>query len=93
MKRWNGWGNVNTVYPLPGSARAYLGSLFGSLETQTDADIGIVLKSIPASRLPVPRWIAPLKAAYALQASSTADWVHCGQEYPDISGWGGIPNQ
>ncbi len=52
MKRWNGWGNVNTDYPVPASAQAYLANLFGHLNPQLDATYEGVLKSVPASRLP-----------------------------------------
>ncbi|MCX6033860.1 MAG: hypothetical protein NTV38_02615, partial [Chloroflexi bacterium] len=38
MKRWNGWGNVHTDYPVPASAQAYLANLFGALEPQPDAE-------------------------------------------------------
>lgn len=77
MKRWNGWGNINTDYPLPDSARAYLVSLFGSLDPAPDADLGTVLRSVPASRLPAH----PLVDASAMErltharGQSTPDWV------------------
>ena len=52
MKRWNGWGNVKTDYPVPASAQDYLASLFGKIDPQPDAAFETVLKSVPASRLP-----------------------------------------
>ena len=52
MKRWNGWGNVTTDYPLPPSAQAYLADFLGALDPQPDASYASVLQSVPASRLP-----------------------------------------
>ena len=52
MKRWNGWGNVNTEYPVPTSAQDYLVKLFGPPKVSPDATYETVLKSVPDSRLP-----------------------------------------
>ncbi|MCX7608624.1 MAG: hypothetical protein N2049_05330, partial [Anaerolineales bacterium] len=52
MKRWNGWGNLHTDYPLPDSARDYLTALFGPLDPQPDATFEAVLCSVPPPRLP-----------------------------------------
>ncbi len=77
MKRWNGWGNVNTDYPVPASARAYLADLFGALDPQPDAAYETVLKSVPASRLPAYPLVDVSAGARLTHArgQSTADWV------------------
>ena len=77
MKRWNGWGNVNTNYPVPASAQTYLAKLFGFLNPQPDADFGTVLKSLPASRLPAHS-LVDISAEARLTHSrgqSIPDWV------------------
>jgi len=76
MKRWNGWGNVNTDYPVPVSAEVYLANLFGPLDPQPDAAYETVLKSLPASRLPAH----PL-----VDLSAEARLTHTrGQSLPDL---------
>lgn len=77
MKRWNGWGNVNTDYPVPDSARAYLVNLFGSLDPAPDADLKTVLKSVPASRLPSHPLVdtSPMERLTHARGQSTEDWV------------------
>ena len=51
MKRWNGWGDVGTEYPLSDSARQFLGDTFGAREAAPDASLEAVMNSVPASRL------------------------------------------
>jgi len=36
MKRWNGWGNVNTDYPVPPSGLDYLTKNLGQLDPMPD---------------------------------------------------------
>jgi alkyldihydroxyacetonephosphate synthase len=77
MKRWNGWGNVKTDYPVPASAQAYLVSLFGKLDPQPDASLETVLNSVPASRLPAHTLVdvsAEARLTHA-RGQSTPDWV------------------
>jgi alkyldihydroxyacetonephosphate synthase len=77
MKRWNGWGNVNTDYPLSVSAQAYLATLFGALEPRPDAAYETVLKSVPASRLPEHSIVdvsAETRLTHA-RGHSLSDWV------------------
>lgn len=77
MKRWNGWGNINTNYPVPPSARAYLDKLFGLLNPQPDAAYEIVLNSVPASRLPAHPLVdisAETRLTHA-RGQSLPDWV------------------
>lgn len=52
MKRWNGWGNVKTYYPVPPSALDYLTKGLGSLSPTPDATKETVLAAVPESRLP-----------------------------------------
>jgi alkyldihydroxyacetonephosphate synthase len=77
MKRWNGWGNVNTGYPVPVSAQVYLVNFFGCLDPQPDAAYDTVLKSLPASRLPSHPLVdvsAETRLAHA-RGQSLSDWV------------------
>ncbi len=52
MKRWNGWGNPATDYPLPASAARYLEEKVGPGERAPDATLDQALKGAPPSRLP-----------------------------------------
>jgi len=51
MKRWNGWGNVKTEYPLPEIGLDYLKGKLGDLEFVTDTAMDSILPTIPKSRL------------------------------------------
>jgi len=52
MKRWNGWGNVDTDYPVPPSALEYLTRVLGSLSPKPDTAKETILATVPESRLP-----------------------------------------
>ncbi|MGZ6346175.1 MAG: FAD-binding oxidoreductase, partial [Anaerolineales bacterium] len=77
MKRWNGWGNIKTEYPVPDSARAYLTSLFGTMDPQPDAAFETVLKSVPATRLPSHGLVdsSPETRLTHARGQSMPDWV------------------
>lgn len=77
MKRWNGWGNVETIYPLPPSAEAYLADRLGSLNQQPDASYESALKSVPASRLPAHPLVdtSPEARLTHARGQSLPDWV------------------
>lgn len=77
MKRWNGWGNVQTDYPVPPSALEYLTKVLGPLAPQPDAAKEIVLAAVPASRLPVHPLVDTSAEARLTHArgQSTRDWV------------------
>ncbi len=77
MKRWNGWGNINTNYPVPVPARNYLTTLFGTMEPPPDAAYETVLKSVPKSRLPFHVLVDATAQARLSHAcgQSTPDWV------------------
>jgi alkyldihydroxyacetonephosphate synthase len=75
MKRWNGWGNVDTDYPVPPPALAYLSEYLGEPLLIPDADKESLLRHVPASRLPEH----PL-----LDLSAEARLTHArGQSLPD----------
>jgi alkyldihydroxyacetonephosphate synthase len=75
MKRWNGWGNVDTTYPFPPSAAGYLATLIGQDAAYPDAALESVLATIPPSRLP----------EHPLITADTAERLHHarGQSLPD----------
>jgi alkyldihydroxyacetonephosphate synthase len=75
MRRWNGWGQDTTDYPLPEPAAKYLSDLIGSGFTVPDATQEQVLRGVPASRL----------AADSLLSLDAADRLRhaCGHSLPD----------
>jgi alkyldihydroxyacetonephosphate synthase len=77
MRRWNGWGDVNTSYPLPESAARYLASLIGDGAPGADVTLEQALASVPAPRLPPHPLIAADAADRLLHArgQSLPDWV------------------
>jgi alkyldihydroxyacetonephosphate synthase len=77
MKRWNGWGNVETIYPLPPSAEAYLADRLSSLDPHPDASYESVLKSVPAARLPAHPLVdtSPETRLAHARGQSLPDWV------------------
>lgn len=77
MKRWNGWGNVNTDYPLLPSARQYLLDFFGRLDPTLDAAYEAVLGSLPTSRLPAHPLVdaSPEARLTHARGQSLPDWV------------------
>ncbi len=52
MKRWNGWGDEQTIYPLSELANEYLINILGIGTSGADASLEEVIKSVPSSRLP-----------------------------------------
>ncbi len=77
MKRWNGWGNMNTDYPVPSSSLDYLTKRLGSLNLIPDATKETVLAAVTESRLPVHP-LVDTSAEERLMHSrgqSTHDWV------------------
>lgn len=51
MRRWNGWGDDSTTYPLPGSAARYLKNALGPGQPTPDVVLGQALATVPPSRL------------------------------------------
>jgi alkyldihydroxyacetonephosphate synthase len=77
MRRWNGWGDENTHYPLPASAESYLAERIGHGAPAPDATLEQVLKGAPASRL-TPRAGISTEALDRLlhaRGQSLPDWV------------------
>lgn len=75
MRRWNGWGEQETHYPLPESALQYLFDRVGQSIPQPDASLESALAGIPSSRFP----LHPL-----LQAEGEDRLRHArGQSLPD----------
>jgi alkyldihydroxyacetonephosphate synthase len=89
MRRWNGWGDEHTVYPLPATGRKLLESYLGKLQPQPDADLPDLVKGVPPSRLPEHPLISQDASERVLHArgQSLPDWVarRSGQigAYPD----------
>ena len=77
MKRWNGWGNVATTYPVPESALVYLRGILGELSTLPDATQADILPSVPNSRLPAHPLVDMDARTRLLHArgQSLPDWV------------------
>ena len=77
MKRWHGWGNTHTDYPLPETARGYLEDLLGSLTTMPPADLESTLAGVPNSELPHHSLIdtEPETRLRHARGQSLPDWV------------------
>ncbi|MDL1941122.1 FAD-binding oxidoreductase [Chloroflexi bacterium CFX2] len=77
MKRWNGWGNVNTDYPVPSSALDYLTKRLGSLDPIPDATKESVLSAVSESRLPAHPLVDASAEERLMHArgQSMRDWV------------------
>jgi alkyldihydroxyacetonephosphate synthase len=52
MKRWNGWGDEQTIYPLPELALEYLSEYLGPGDKHADATLEQVIKSVPTTSIP-----------------------------------------
>lgn len=77
MRRWNGWGDDATHYPLPESAAHFLAERLGPGEPTPDAPLPQVLAAVPASRLPAHP-LLNLQAEDRLRharGQSLPDWV------------------
>ena len=77
MKRWNGWGDEHTTYPLPDKATAFLEERVGSGTPPQDAAFKDVVAQVPASRLPHHPLVntdADVRLAHA-RGQSLPDWI------------------
>ncbi len=77
MKRWNGWGDEATHYPLPVSATRYLASLIGEGAHLEDVSLGQALAGVGASRIPAHPLIssdAEERLRHA-RGQSLPDWI------------------
>jgi len=77
MRRWNGWGDVNTVYPLPDSAIEYLAQTIGVGSKISDAQLEEIQAQLPASRLsPMPLINQEaIERVFHARGQSLPDWV------------------
>src|SRR5512139_1209366 len=77
MKRWNGWGNVETDYPLPPSGLNYLAQRLGPLAPHPDALKEPLLAAMGPSCLPAHPMVdtsAETRLTHA-RGQSMRDWV------------------
>jgi alkyldihydroxyacetonephosphate synthase len=77
MRRWNGWGDDNTIYPLPSAAANYLQDLVGKASAAPDASYAEVLATVPASSLPEHSLVTinPEERLRHARGQSLPDWV------------------
>lgn len=52
MRRWNGWGDESTDFPLKPSAQRFLADMIGPGRRLADASLQEVMAKVPPSRLP-----------------------------------------
>lgn len=89
MRRWNAWGDEQTIYPLPASARAFMAEHLGASHPPMDADIPSVIQQVPPSRLPNHPLVTQSAQDRLLHArgQSLPDWLalHSGKigVFPD----------
>lgn len=89
MKRWNGWGNTATIYPLPASGRVYLQDHLGEFSGLPDALLEDILPTVPASRLPAHKLVRmdARERLFHSRGQSLPDWVAlrsgCIPAFPD----------
>ncbi len=77
MKRWNGWGEESTDYPLPLSAGRYLAGKVGEGLSLPDAAWDGVLAGVPESRLAPHALITtePAERVRHARGQSLPDWI------------------
>ncbi len=77
MRRWNGWGDEKTDYPLPASAADYLQERIGPGEIIPDVTISQMLEQIPQSQIPPHPLIKTnsLDRLFHARGQSLPDWV------------------
>ncbi len=77
MRRWNGWGDDATAYPLPESAAQYLETLVGAGPLLEDVSLECSLANIPASRLSPHRRLLtdPEERLRHARGQSLPDWI------------------
>lgn len=77
MKRIQGWGNIETDYPVPGPAREYLVKAVGEPLSLQNISIEDLLKKVPPSRLPAHPLITtnPEERLRRARGQSLNDWI------------------
>ncbi len=77
MRRWNGWGDETTIYPLPESAGRYLETKVGKGASIPDVTFERALVAVPPSRLTPHTHLSldPADRLYHARGQSLPDWV------------------
>ncbi len=77
MKRWNGWGNIQTSSLLSAAALDFLRARIGTAAPPQDAAYAAVLAQVPSSRLPAHPLVDQTPEIRLLHArgQSLPDWV------------------
>ena len=77
MRRWNGWGDEATTYPLPESAGSYLETKVGRGSIIPDVTIERALAAVPLSRLRpyTHHSLDPAERLFHARGQSLPDWV------------------
>jgi alkyldihydroxyacetonephosphate synthase len=77
MRRWNGWGEEATTYPLPESAGRFLESKVGPGSNIPDVTFERALDTVPPSRLTPYTHLSlePAERLYHARGQSLPDWV------------------
>lgn len=77
MKRWNGWGDEATDYPLTESATGYLTEQIGEGKHIEDTELENILPRLPEPRLQVHRLVTtePVERLRHARGQSLPDWV------------------
>lgn len=77
MRRWNGWGDPQTTYPLSESAAEYLAQQLGAGIAPADLEFDQALRLVPPSRLPEHPLIdrSPAARLWHARGQSFPDWV------------------
>jgi alkyldihydroxyacetonephosphate synthase len=77
MRRWNGWGDEGTTYPLPESAHRFLATKVGEGSSIPDATFDQTLRSVPPSQLTPFSHLSldPADRLYHARGQSLPDWV------------------
>jgi alkyldihydroxyacetonephosphate synthase len=81
MRRWTGWGDDRTIYPLPVSARVYLAGLIGSGVCSPDASMEDALANLPLVNLALLNHPHPLITTIPeerlrhARGQSLPDWI------------------
>src|SRR5512143_781694 len=77
MRRWNGWGDEATTYPLAESAGHYLETKIGKGASIPDVTFERALVAVPPSRLPPYTHLSldPADRLYHARGQSLPDWI------------------
>jgi alkyldihydroxyacetonephosphate synthase len=77
MKRIQGWGNIETDYPVPEPALAYLEKVVGKSNTPQNIPISLLIRKVPTSQLPPHPLITtdPEERLRHARGQSLMDWV------------------